>query len=323
MIKYLNFSDKTQINQKSPLISDNPVLNFSKVLHFDFKINPLHSDVESHSISECKWFNIFNNRIIQLIFFVLQNKVGSDGIGSDNDIIFVSESKVTEKEISAARHLMLPDKFYSYKDLPPCPGCRGCDNDLEIIENDTSKIPTSVVSFENKPTSGVFNFENFTLSTAPTGYSFGGNARVSTIAPITQNIFGNPPASVFGSESIFGSKSQSIFNPANTGTAPSFTDGAQNEKYFETINKPFTKGSVFGSNVQLGANNQAVTTTQSSGLLEKLLASSGAQENHKNNGESDQNKSASFWTVKTPFSFGNVDNKSTVYCNYWIFFFVM
>lgn len=231
-------------------------------------------------------------------------------------MIFVSESSVTEKEISAARELMLPDKFYSYKDLPACSGCRGCEKESD--NDNSNKLPTSVVNLENKPTSGVFNFNNFSIPATPTKNLFGGNTKLATTisnvtVPNTQNIFRNTSAPVFGSGMIFGSKAQTLFNsPASTVVStPSFTDSTQNEKYFETIAKPFSKTDVFGTRVQLTASNnsdQVVTTTASSGLLEKLLASSGTPAENFNS-ENNQNKASSFWNVKTPFSFGKIDTK--------------
>ena len=48
---------------------------------------------------------------------------------TSDDVIIVSVSEPTKDQVRRARELMLPDCFYLYENKPPCPGCRGCEED--------------------------------------------------------------------------------------------------------------------------------------------------------------------------------------------------
>ena len=49
--------------------------------------------------------------------------------------------KPSEEEIELAQHYMLPLTFYNYKTKPPCPGCRGCEDNSDVPT--TNDIPTT------------------------------------------------------------------------------------------------------------------------------------------------------------------------------------
>ena len=48
---------------------------------------------------------------------------------SDDDVIFISETLPTADQRARAEKLLLPPTFFLYEDDPPCPGCRGCEEE--------------------------------------------------------------------------------------------------------------------------------------------------------------------------------------------------
>ncbi len=50
---------------------------------------------------------------------------------SDDDVIFIYEESPGPSLIKKAEELLLPKSFYLYEKIPPCSGCRGCDNVVE------------------------------------------------------------------------------------------------------------------------------------------------------------------------------------------------
>ncbi|XP_064615661.1 E3 SUMO-protein ligase RanBP2-like [Liolophura sinensis] len=54
--------------------------------------------------------------------------------GEDDDVVFVREEKATPEQVVKARSYKLPDNFYLYEKVQPCPGCLGCvDGDEEKL----------------------------------------------------------------------------------------------------------------------------------------------------------------------------------------------
>lgn len=49
------------------------------------------------------------------------------------EIEIVWESKPTEDQIEKALRLKLSPSFYLYENTLPCPGCRGCIDDIPVI----------------------------------------------------------------------------------------------------------------------------------------------------------------------------------------------
>ena len=47
-----------------------------------------------------------------------------------DEVEIVKVEEATPEEVQRAKEFMLPDHFYLYKTRPTCPGCRGCDDDL-------------------------------------------------------------------------------------------------------------------------------------------------------------------------------------------------
>lgn len=70
----------------------------------------------------------------------------------DTDVIFVKEIQDTLENKEKAKALMLPENFFINMDKKPCPGCRGCKDD---IENSTlvTKTPCKNVQFETSTSS--------------------------------------------------------------------------------------------------------------------------------------------------------------------------
>ncbi|KAG6452625.1 hypothetical protein O3G_MSEX007721 [Manduca sexta] len=54
----------------------------------------------------------------------------------NDDVIFVSEITASVEEKQKAKELMLPENFYTYKNKPPCQGCRGCKEDNGDAKSD-------------------------------------------------------------------------------------------------------------------------------------------------------------------------------------------
>lgn len=286
-------------------------------------------------LSICTYRIIISN----IIFIIAINKSLDDGIQptlfkpfvmsrsdfmessiveSKDDVEFVSESNVTNEEILKARKLMLPDKFYAYKTLPQCSGCRGCDKNNEQIAGALTKLNLQIIGDNeaSKVSTGAFNFSNFSIPKTTTQSIFGGVSNTSANA-VTANptIFstGVPPA--FGGGMLFGPKSQVSFN-----STPVF--GAADTKKpvpFETLVKNDAPVNIFGgisgansllaaaTNSAAAADNkksEAATTTPSlfGGFL---AANSGIFGNDANKTAGDAtNQNVNFWTNKSSFKFG-------------------
>ena len=67
----------------------------------------------------------------------------------DRDIIFVKDEMPSKDKVELARKFMLPDSFFNYETKSPCPGCRGCidqiDGRYSPSEGQTSRTPPNVV----------------------------------------------------------------------------------------------------------------------------------------------------------------------------------
>ncbi|XP_071799079.1 uncharacterized protein [Asterias amurensis] len=68
----------------------------------------------------------------------------------DDDVIFISEKLPTADQRARAERLLLPPTFYLYEDDPPCPGCRGCEEEdlaergIKLSSTETTKKLTRV-----------------------------------------------------------------------------------------------------------------------------------------------------------------------------------
>ncbi|XP_076322044.1 E3 SUMO-protein ligase RanBP2-like [Tachypleus tridentatus] len=65
----------------------------------------------------------------------------------DDDIIITKEKQASDEKRAKAEQLKLPPNFYLYEEKPPCPGCRGCDKEVEQDEEEPVQI-----TYEKKPT---------------------------------------------------------------------------------------------------------------------------------------------------------------------------
>ena len=58
-------------------------------------------------------------------------------VETESDIVVDDDVKITavdmppQEKVDLAKKYMLPLTFYNYENKPPCPGCRGCDNETE------------------------------------------------------------------------------------------------------------------------------------------------------------------------------------------------
>ncbi|XP_068629144.1 E3 SUMO-protein ligase RanBP2-like [Battus philenor] len=69
-----------------------------------------------------------------------------------DDVIFVSEILASSEEKQKANELKLPENFYTYKNKPPCQGCRGCNDDGGSINEETNNSVQWVQSKSVLPT---------------------------------------------------------------------------------------------------------------------------------------------------------------------------
>ena len=74
---------------------------------------------------------------------------------TDDDVIFVKVEMPSEDKIELARRFMLPDTFFNYEAKGPCPGCRGCVDQIDgrypPSEGQTSVTPSDVVEHFESP----------------------------------------------------------------------------------------------------------------------------------------------------------------------------
>lgn len=136
--------------------------------------------------------------------FVLSGEKSAEK-SDDEEIIFVSETKVTPEEEKKALDLMLPKNFYAYLQKPPCSGCIGCNPDdyiFPVLKTTKSETQTTKTMTETKKSDQVTD----TLST----FSF-----CSPTVTSGQNKTFNP----FGTVSSTTTKSEVTFSfttPVNT-----------------------------------------------------------------------------------------------------------
>ena len=72
---------------------------------------------------------------------------------STDDVIFVCAYEPTSAQIAIIEQYQLPRYFFSYEDKPPCPGCRGCHDDLDIVyekDSETLEQPQATEDVESK-----------------------------------------------------------------------------------------------------------------------------------------------------------------------------
>ena len=54
--------------------------------------------------------------------------------GKQGEVILTEVEMPSDDKIKVSRHLMLPDTFFNYENKPPCPGCRGCIDQIGKID---------------------------------------------------------------------------------------------------------------------------------------------------------------------------------------------
>lgn len=209
------------------------------------------------------------------------------------DVEFVNESEVTESELKEARKLMLPDKFHSYKNLPPCSGCRGCETG---DNNDNSKADDSKQSeSENKPTTFSFNVDvKKTSSESVNVKPIFGTTSAPSHVPVSQIAFGSAPLfNPTNTMSIFNTTTPSVFN-----TKSIFFNSTNNSSKLEEV---LPKENQTNSTIFKSSNNAPTLEA----LLQNNQAKSGPFKT--GNDSNVQNNSVTNSTVGGGFcSFGQV-----------------
>ncbi|KAJ8030386.1 E3 SUMO-protein ligase RanBP2 [Holothuria leucospilota] len=102
---------------------------------------------------------------------------GKDDNYDDDDVIFMGEVKATPEQVAKAEKLMLPPNFYLYEQRPPCPGCRGCDEEDLKAKKDGNKP----IVVEQK-SSSLFPEKPKVSEAASQPPSFFGNAAISSLS---------------------------------------------------------------------------------------------------------------------------------------------
>jgi len=174
------------------------------------------------------------------ISFSFGDKFSSDT--SDSGTIEVLyEKKATAEQVERARKLQLPDNFYLYEDAPLCPGCPGCNDDLEMKSSTktASKTATKTAPLSSlaqfKTAAGSWECDGCLCRNKPEVIicpSCGTNKPGAAATTTTTSVAETPATPVFGAKptpSIFGGavSSPSIFGGATSGT--SIFGGAANQ----------------------------------------------------------------------------------------------
>ena len=58
----------------------------------------------------------------------------------DDDVEITAVDMPSQEKIDLAKKYMLPPTFFNYENKPPCPGCRGCDNETEGEVSSTNSV---------------------------------------------------------------------------------------------------------------------------------------------------------------------------------------
>ena len=119
---------------------------------------------------------------------------------SSDDVIILSVSEPTEDQVRRARELMLPDCFYLYENKPPCPGCRGCEEDVPPVQ---SALGAETKVEVNEPLYKTPPRDHFP---AKPGTIFGGNINFSlnfaSLIPSQTSGFHTAPVSPFSTSIV-------------------------------------------------------------------------------------------------------------------------
>ncbi|XP_033637920.1 E3 SUMO-protein ligase RanBP2-like [Asterias rubens] len=168
-----------------------------------------------------------------LSFGSIPQQVSKSKTEEDDDVIFISETLPTADQRARAEKLLLPPTFFLYEDDPPCPGCRGCEEeDLAQREIKLSKLPNK----ESAPAA----------SAAVTPAAVFGSAASSTPAAVFGGAASSTPAAVFGGgasstpAAVFGGAASStpaaVFGGAASSTpAAMFGSAASGQKTFGSL----------------------------------------------------------------------------------------
>ncbi|CAD6240986.1 GSCOCG00009041001-RA-CDS [Cotesia congregata] len=185
-----------------------------------------------------------------------------------NDVQVVFERKVTEEEKNAALKLQLPENFYAYKQKEDCQGCRGCKDEIPLLESEKTlleadKSAATPLNIKLAPPKlSPSPLKAPTSAPATTSMNFGGTFSFGTSAPS----FGATP--IFGGNSnndkdkktsfSFGSfsessaeKSPNLFG-GKTICSPSTVNFGKSQAFNKTFGETQTPGWTFESS---GSNN--------------------------------------------------------------------
>ena len=109
---------------------------------------------------------------------------------NEDDVIFVSAYEPTPEEIAVSEKYQLSRYFFSYEEKKPCPGCRGCDEDFEIIYEKDYHVPVPSEATIVKPSlfgcqvENVVSFTTLAQSDSKQGFTGQGNPFKSYARPL-------------------------------------------------------------------------------------------------------------------------------------------
>lgn len=241
-----------------------------------------------------------------------------------DDVVFVSEIQATSEEKQKAKELMLPENFFTYKNKPPCLGCRGCSNSDDSNTSSSDSKSDSNTTLTNEPNLASPALEIKPSTTANLKASTASNA---TPVKTTTPLFLSPTNSVYGTPSnlektvdtsIFRTPLGSIGSNSKTPVASDQNNfGINKENTF--IQRPNIFPGFGEQSVKLETQNkttslvgsgdsQTATSLNNSILRQPKL-------NILNPSNKDQNENSTFRTVPPKYVFSdtklNIGNSNT------------
>lgn len=159
-----------------------------------------------------------------------------------DDVVFVSEILASDEEQLKAIELKLPENFYTYKNKPPCQGCRGCKDDDDNLNEATTNqsvltdLKSTVRLSETKISTPVKTFIPSIQSPSNSLYGTPGNSNET----VNCSYFGTPLGSQgYNTKSPFMSNiNNDVKENTSTDTSNSFVDlSGQKLKFGSTNNQ--------------------------------------------------------------------------------------
>ena len=144
----------------------------------------------------------------------------SQSDGEQGEVILTKVEMPSDDKIKVSRHLMLPDTFFNYESKPPCPGCRGCIDQIGKIDrtNQVSKDQESELNYHSYDQSTSLDVFGSTSKFSVAGFAELA-ASVSSSTPVSQLHYSSPLHAFSGA-------GETLFEKRVEGVDDLGTDGA-------------------------------------------------------------------------------------------------